>query len=71
MLTIEYFNNHYFYKKDLQTLCRRYGLPSNGTKAELNNYILKMLHGVSPKDIKPLRRLNKQKNFMIIREFRY
>ncbi|TPR24495.1 hypothetical protein DY120_04230 [Apilactobacillus micheneri] len=62
MLTIEYFNNHYFYKKDLQNLCRKYGLPANGTKAELNDYILKMLHGVLPKDIKPLRKLNKQRS---------
>ncbi|TPR18950.1 hypothetical protein DY138_04875 [Apilactobacillus timberlakei] len=62
MLTFEYFKNHYFYKKDLQNICRKYGLPTNGTKAELNNYILKMLHGVLPKDIKPLRKNNKKES---------
>ncbi|WP_105956600.1 SAP domain-containing protein [Apilactobacillus quenuiae] len=62
MFTIEYFKNHYFYKKDLQDICRKYDLPSNGTKSELNSYILQMLDGVSPKQIKPLRKNNSKES---------
>ena len=60
-LTVEKFKSTYFYKTELVQLCRKYGLPTYGTKAELNTYILKYLSGVPSSDIKPARSLIHQK----------
>ncbi|MCK8607231.1 SAP domain-containing protein [Apilactobacillus ozensis] len=54
-LTIEEYQQKYFYKIELVQLCRRYKLPTYGTKAELNQYIIKYLSGVPAKNIKAKR----------------
>ncbi|WP_240366850.1 SAP domain-containing protein [Bombilactobacillus bombi] len=39
-------------------MCRQYHLPVNGTKAELTQYILRLLQGEKPQTIKPLRNIS-------------
>lgn len=48
----------YFYKTELIQLCRERGLPTYGTKAELNQYLILFLNGTNPSDIKPFRTNN-------------
>ena len=50
-MTIEEFKHIYYYKTDLQEICRQLGLPSIGTKAELEKYIILFLKGVDKRDI--------------------
>lgn len=47
-LTIEEFEKHYWYKTELEKICREYNLPSQGTKAELQVYIKEFLSGKNP-----------------------
>ncbi|MBO2729367.1 SAP domain-containing protein [Lactiplantibacillus plantarum] len=54
-LTPQEFKSKYYYKTDLVELCRKFGLPVFGTKAELNGYVLKFLEGVPVNQIKPVR----------------
>lgn len=49
------FEQIYYYKTELIKLCRQLGLPTTGTKAELNLYIKKYLNGTPANQIKPLR----------------
>jgi len=44
-LTLQEFKKHYWYKTELSEICRRFGLPAAGTKAELEARILKLLSG--------------------------
>lgn len=44
-LSIEEFEKHYWYKVELEKICRQYDLPSQGTKAELQVYIKEFLSG--------------------------
>ncbi|WP_369346910.1 SAP domain-containing protein [Apilactobacillus ozensis] len=60
-LTIEEYQQKYFYKIELVQLCRQYKLPTYGTKAELNQYIIKYLSGVPAKNIKAKRCPSKKK----------
>ncbi|UQS84570.1 SAP domain-containing protein [Apilactobacillus apisilvae] len=46
---INNFKKRYFYKTDLQSICRKYQLPTSGTKAELNTYIIRLINGESAK----------------------
>jgi len=46
-LTIEEFNKHYWYKTELQVICRQYNLSADGTKAELEQGIRAFLSGES------------------------
>jgi len=46
-LTVEEFNKHYWYKTDLQAICRQYNLSVDGTKAELEQGIRAFLSGES------------------------
>ncbi|WEV36368.1 SAP domain-containing protein [Lactobacillus sp. ESL0677] len=55
-LTLTEFKQKYFYKTELQDLCRQYGLPTSGTKAELNSYLEAFLSGIPRKQIKPARK---------------
>lgn len=51
-MTLKYFEENYFYKTDLIKMCRDYGLPTYGTKAELNNYLRSYLSNVPLQNIK-------------------
>jgi len=44
-LTVEEFNKHYWYKTELQAICRQYKLSPDGTKAELEQCIRAFLSG--------------------------
>lgn len=44
-MTVEEFRKHYWYKLELQEICRKYKISSNGTKAELEQYIENFLSG--------------------------
>ncbi|GHP13235.1 hypothetical protein YK48G_06600 [Lentilactobacillus fungorum] len=54
-LTLKQFNAHYYYKTDLIKLCRRYNLPTYGTKAELTRYLRAYLSGIPKQQILPVR----------------
>ncbi|MGT2929056.1 SAP domain-containing protein [Streptococcus dentasini] len=54
-LSREQFQSYYWYKAELETICRRYHLPSYGTKSELTDYLGRFLDGQSPEDIKAVR----------------
>lgn len=47
-LSVEEFKKHYWYKTELEKICRKYELPSQGTKAELQSYIIDFLSGKEP-----------------------
>lgn len=61
-LTLEKFKQTYFYKTELMQLCRKYGLPTYGTKAELNQYLKSYLSGISVNEIKAKRIHKSHKN---------
>lgn len=54
-MTLKHFEESYFYKTDLIKMCRHYGLPTYGTKAELNHYLRSYLSGMPIQAIKSLR----------------
>lgn len=58
------FKKQYWYKTDLQQLCREYHLPTYGTKAELENYITLYLKGTPANQIKPVRTAPKNINHL-------
>ncbi|MGN9165083.1 SAP domain-containing protein [Tissierellaceae bacterium HCP3S3_D8] len=51
-MTVEEFEKHYWYKTELQSICRKHKIPSNGTKAELEHYIKEFLLGNHPINIR-------------------
>ncbi|MCH4170833.1 MAG: SAP domain-containing protein [Lactobacillus sp.] len=53
------FKATYYYKQDLVAMCRQWGLPTNGTKAQLNQYVSQFLSGIPVDRIKPAKRLSK------------
>lgn len=55
----ETFNKYYWYKEELEQICRRYKLPNYGTKAELTNYIVQYLNGVPARNIKSVRKIRR------------
>ncbi|MBV0929547.1 SAP domain-containing protein [Lentilactobacillus sp. IMAU92037] len=61
-LTLAKFKANYYYKTDLIKLCRKYGLPTYGTKAELNHYILQYLSGIPKRDIHQIRKHNQRQH---------
>lgn len=54
-LSVEDFQNFYWYKTELVQICKDNQLPSYGTKAELNQYIIQYLSGVPQSQIKTVR----------------
>ncbi|AUI71245.1 SAP domain-containing protein [Companilactobacillus alimentarius] len=58
-MSSDVFISFYWYKEELQKICREYQLPSYGTKAELTNYIVKFLDGVPVSSIKPVRKIRR------------
>lgn len=57
------FRSQYWYKTDLQKICKEYNLPTYGTKAELQKYIEEFLNG--NKEIKPNRNRRKSKKIIL------
>lgn len=55
-MTIAEFREQYWYKTELEDICRQHHLPAYGTKAELTAYILEYLSGKAPEEIRPVRR---------------
>lgn len=55
-LSAEDFLSYYWYKTELEAICRDYQLPSYGTKAELAAYIEQFLEGKPASQIKRVRR---------------
>lgn len=55
-MSLDDFKKQYWYKADLETICRQHHLPTYGTKAELTSYILDYLSGKEPADILPIRK---------------
>lgn len=51
-LSKEKFLRHYWYKTELQKICAKYNLPTLGTKAELQSYILDFLDGKTPVNVR-------------------
>lgn len=54
------FNSFYWYKEELEKICRENNLPNYGTKAELSAYINQYLNGVAPREIKSVRKIRRQ-----------
>lgn len=54
-LTRKTFQETYFYKTELIKLCRQYGLPTQGTKAELTHYINQFLTGTPANKVAAVR----------------
>ncbi|MGT2784239.1 SAP domain-containing protein [Streptococcus merionis] len=55
------FKEQYWYKADLEAICRQQQLPTYGTKAELTAYILDYLSGKAASDIVPVRKNHRLK----------
>lgn len=53
------FISFYWYKEELQKICREYKLPRYGTKAELTNYIVRFLDGVPLSNIRSVRKIRR------------
>ncbi|CAJ1182652.1 SAP domain-containing protein [Companilactobacillus paralimentarius] len=51
-LSVEDFQKFYWYKTELVQICKDNQLPSYGTKAELNQYIIQYLSGIPQSQIK-------------------
>ncbi|MDT9606538.1 SAP domain-containing protein [Lactobacillus johnsonii] len=54
--SITEFEHTYYYKTDLVKICKSLSLPTSGTKAELNSYIMSYLNRMPATQIKPKRR---------------
>lgn len=54
-LSVETFKNFYWYKTELVKICKDNHLPTYGTKAELNQYIIQYLNGIPQSQIKVVR----------------
>ena len=50
--TLSEFTQNYYYKTELVKLCQQYNLPTSGTKAELNSYIIKYFKGIPSSQIR-------------------
>ncbi|GLB47545.1 hypothetical protein WR164_15240 [Philodulcilactobacillus myokoensis] len=49
------FLKFYWYKEELRLICWRLQLPTSGTKANLNHYILQYLNGIPVNQIQPIK----------------
>ncbi|MCZ2492657.1 SAP domain-containing protein [Dellaglioa carnosa] len=59
-MTSETFKSYYWYKVELEQVCRNYLLPHFGTKAELTQYIILFLEGEKAENINPTRKIRRQ-----------
>lgn len=55
----ETFHKYYWYKAELEQICRKYKLPNYGTKAELTGYIVQFLEGMPVQNIKSVRKIRR------------
>lgn len=51
-MTVEEFRKHYWYKTELQEICRKFKISPNGTKAELEEFIESFLLGNKPINVR-------------------
>ncbi|MEM0562412.1 SAP domain-containing protein [Leuconostoc mesenteroides] len=51
-MRIKDFQSYYWYKTELQQICKKHSLPTTGTKVELTAYIIKLLAGVPCQKLK-------------------
>lgn len=58
-MTSESFLKYYWYKTELEQICRENKLPSLGTKAELTGYIVQFLEGKSVEKIVSVRKIKR------------
>lgn len=58
-MNTDVFNSYYWYKEELEQICREYKLPSYGTKAELSGYVVQYLDGVPLRKIKSVRKVRR------------
>lgn len=61
-MSLSEFNDQYFYKTQLQHICAEYGVPTYGTKEELNNYIRQYLSGTPAHLIRADRTVKRKKD---------
>ncbi|WP_125980710.1 SAP domain-containing protein [Loigolactobacillus iwatensis] len=61
-MPVSEFLEHYWYKTELQTICRQNKLPTFGTKAELTNYLVAFLNDIPSNKIKTVRKVTRQKS---------
>lgn len=59
-MRIKDFQSYYWYKTELQQICKKHSLPTTGTKAELTAYIIKLLTGVPVSNIKTTRKIRRK-----------
>lgn len=59
-MSIKDFHSYYWYKTELQQICKRHSLPTTGTKAELTAYIVKLLAGVPVSKIEATRKIRRK-----------
>ncbi|MBZ5957756.1 SAP domain-containing protein [Leuconostoc gelidum subsp. gasicomitatum] len=59
-MRIKDFQSYYWYKKELQQICKKHSLPTTGTKAELTAYIIKLLAGIPVSNIKTTRKIRRK-----------
>ncbi len=59
-MRIKDFQSYYWYKTELQQICKKHSLPTTGTKAELTAYIIKLLSGVPVSKIEAIRKIRRK-----------
>lgn len=59
-MSIKEFQSYYWYKTELQQICKKHSLPTAGTKAELIAYIVKLLAGVPVSKIRVARKIRRK-----------
>lgn len=59
-MRIKDFQSYYWYKTELQQICKKHSLPTTGTKAELTAYIVKLLAGVPVSKIEATRKIRRK-----------
>ncbi|MBZ1523818.1 SAP domain-containing protein [Leuconostoc mesenteroides] len=59
-MRIKDFQSYYWYKTELQQICKKHSLPTTGTKAELTAYIIKLLAGVPVSKIEATRKIRRK-----------
>lgn len=65
-MSSETFNAFYWNKEELQQICKQFDLPSYGTKAELNKYIVSFLEGIPIDQIKSVRKIRRNTDSSLI-----
>lgn len=64
-MSVQEFKEKYWYKADLQKICRKYKLPTYGTKYELMQYICQLLSGKDAKKIIAVRKKHRNGKLLV------